>query len=204
MHVAIRSHFNTYSHPRYYICFLSTFVQFYILTFLYVQCILQPCVFLFSSVLYVDCTWDKSEMTSIKTCLYNNSRKSKVIPIDNVYTICKWCISLMSSVYCSDLDIWPDSMKDTIVKSLLKVTNTVEIIDPWWRHQMETFFALLAFCEGNSTVTVEFPSQRPVTRNFDVSLICASPKRLSKPSRRQWFETSSRSLWLHCNVIFLP
>ena len=39
---------------------------------------------------------------------------------------------------------------------------------PWWRHQMETFSALLALCAGNSPVTGEFPSQRPVTRRFDV------------------------------------
>ena len=35
---------------------------------------------------------------------------------------------------------------------------------PWWRHQMETFSALLAICGGNSPV----PTQRPVTRSFDV------------------------------------
>ena len=34
---------------------------------------------------------------------------------------------------------------------------------------METFSALLAICAGNSPVTVEFPSQRPVTRSSDVS-----------------------------------
>ena len=33
---------------------------------------------------------------------------------------------------------------------------------------METFSALLAICAGNSPVTGEFPSQRPVTRSFDV------------------------------------
>ena len=33
---------------------------------------------------------------------------------------------------------------------------------------METFSALLAICVGNSLVTGEFPSQRPVTRSFDV------------------------------------
>ena len=38
---------------------------------------------------------------------------------------------------------------------------------------METFPALLALCAGNSPVTGEFPSQRPVTRSFDVSLILA-------------------------------
>ena len=33
---------------------------------------------------------------------------------------------------------------------------------------METFSALLALCEGNSPVTGEFPSQRPVSRSFDI------------------------------------
>ena len=38
----------------------------------------------------------------------------------------------------------------------------------WWRHQMEKFSALLVLCAGNSPVTGEFPSQRPVTLSFDV------------------------------------
>ena len=37
----------------------------------------------------------------------------------------------------------------------------------WWRHQMETFSALLALCAGNSPVPGEFPALRPVTRSFD-------------------------------------
>ena len=32
---------------------------------------------------------------------------------------------------------------------------------------METFSALLAICAGNSPITGEFPTQRPVTRSFD-------------------------------------
>ena len=69
----------------------------------------------------------------------------------------------------------------------------------WWRHQMEAFSALLALCVGNSPVTGEFPTQRPVTRSFDVFLICALNKRLSKQSWSWWSETPSRSLWCHCN-----
>ena len=42
------------------------------------------------------------------------------------------------------------------------------IQNAWWRHQMETFSALLAICAGNSPVPGEFPAQRPVTRSFDV------------------------------------
>ena len=44
----------------------------------------------------------------------------------------------------------------------------------WWRHQMETFSALLAICARNSPVAGEFPTQRPVTRSFDVFLWYAS------------------------------
>ena len=38
---------------------------------------------------------------------------------------------------------------------------------------METSSALLAICVGNSPVAGEFPTQRPVTRSFDVFFICA-------------------------------
>ena len=38
----------------------------------------------------------------------------------------------------------------------------------WWRHQIQTFSALLAICAGNSPVPGEFPTQRPVTRSFGV------------------------------------
>ena len=40
-------------------------------------------------------------------------------------------------------------------------------------NMMEAFSALLAFCVGNSPVTDEFPSQKPVTWSFEFSLICA-------------------------------
>ena len=74
------------------------------------------------------------------------------------------------------------------------------IVVTWWRHQMETFSALLALCAENSPVTGEFPSQRPVTRSFDVFLDLRLNKRWSKRSRRRWFGTPSHSLWRHCNV----
>ena len=40
--------------------------------------------------------------------------------------------------------------------------SRTDLTTSWWRHQMETFFALLAICAGNAPVTGEFPSQRPV------------------------------------------
>ena len=62
--------------------------------------------------------------------------------------------------------------------------------ETWWRHQMETFSALLTICAGNTPVTGEFPSQRPVTRSFDVFFDLRLNKRLSK---------QSCPLWRHCN-----
>ena len=71
------------------------------------------------------------------------------------------------------------------------------------RHQMETFSALLVLCEGNLPVTGEFPSQRPVTRSFEVFFDLRLNTRLSKQSRRRWFEMPSRSLWRHYHVMTL-
>ena len=69
-----------------------------------------------------------------------------------------------------------------------------------WKH----IFALLALSEGNPPATGGFPPQRPVTRSFDVFLDMRLNKRLSKQSKRCWFETLSCSLWRHCNEVRAP
>ena len=47
----------------------------------------------------------------------------------------------------------------------------------------------------------EFPTQRPVTRSFDVFFDLRLNKRLSKQPWGWWFETPLWSLWRHCNVV---
>ena len=75
-----------------------------------------------------------------------------------------------------------------------------KVPETWWRHHaLETFSVLLTLCAGNSPVTGEFPSQSSVKRSFDVFFDLGLNKRLSKQSRRQWFETPSSSLWRHTN-----
>ena len=66
------------------------------------------------------------------------------------------------------LDLEYQQLKDFLFSPLCDISHT-----EWWRHQMETFSALLAICAGNSPVTGEFPAQRPVTRSFDVLFIFA-------------------------------
>ena len=84
--------------------------------------------------------------------------------------------------------------------SKLLMTHLLSAYMPWWRHQMKIFSALLATCAGNSPVPGEFPTQRPLTRSFDVFFHLRLNKRLSKQSWGWWFETLSRPLWRHLNA----
>ena len=77
--------------------------------------------------------------------------------------------------------------------------NRAPLLSTWWRHQMDTFSALLAVCARNSPVPGEFPEQRPVTPNLDVFFDLRLNKGLSKQSWGWWFETLSRPLWRHGN-----
>ena len=52
---------------------------------------------------------------------------------------------------------------------------------------------------GNSPVSGEFPSKRPVRRFFDIFFHMLLNKRLNKQSWGWWFVTPSRSLWRHSN-----
>ena len=67
-----------------------------------------------------------------------------------------------------------------------------------------SFSALLAICAGNSLVTGEFPTQRPVTQSFGVFFDLGLNERLSKQSWGWWFKTPSRSLWRHSNDTWPP
>ena len=86
----------------------------------------------------------------------------------------------------------------SVIHQLTIVATTCP--DPWWRHQMETFSALLAICAGNSPISGEFPAQRPVTRSVDIIFDVRLNKQLSKQLWGWWFETQSGSLWRHCNA----
>ena len=86
----------------------------------------------------------------------------------------------------------------TLHNACLETVKQPRTTKTWWRHQMETFSALLVICAGNSPVPGEFPAQRPATRSFDVFFDLCLNKRLSKQSWGWWFETPSRSWWRHC------
>ena len=52
---------------------------------------------------------------------------------------------------------------------------------------------------GHCMVNGEFPSQKPVTRSFDIFFDLRLNKRSNELSWRRRFDTSSCSLWRHCS-----
>ena len=109
-------------------------------------------------------------------------------PFQSVYMICSYLKNGMIHI--------------CVLISFTTFVAWQQSLSPWrtrWRHQMKTSSALLALCAGNSPVTGEFSSQRPVTRGFDAFFDLRLNKRLSKQSRGWWFETPSRLLLRHCN-----
>ena len=91
-----------------------------------------------------------------------------------------------------NLPQWPYSKLNVILGSAVKKY----FLKLWWPHQMGTFPVL--------PVTGESPSQRPVTRSFDVFFDLRLNKRLNKQSGCRWFETLSRSLWRQYNALTVP
>ena len=109
------------------------------------------------------------------------------------------CWNILYNATADPEGLFQDTCPASIWRLLERTIRCVQIVT-WWRHQIETFFALLALCAGNPPFTGEFPSQRPVTRTFDIFFDLRPNKRLSKQSWGWWFEAPSRPLCRHCNA----
>ena len=118
------------------------------------------------------------------------------------FTICsvQWRIDIYIDKTEAHMPLWYNFRIG--IPMLAGWSDRCRIDRAWWRHQMETFSALLAICAGNSPVPGEFPTQRPVTRSFDVYFDLRPNKRSSKQSLGWWFETLSPPLWRHRNEIW--
>ena len=123
---------------------------------------------------------------------------------------CVWCTGapFTDMDYCQISDISGTKIvQPSIVYDIGYSTFIVRCLEyswkwcqSWWRHPIETFSAILALCAGNSPVTGEFPSQRPVAWSSDVFFVLPLNKPLSKQSWGWWFDMPLCPLWHHCTV----
>ena len=79
-------------------------------------------------------------------------------------------------------------------------TKFQELLDLMMTSSNGNIFRVTGPLWGEPPVTDGFYSQRPVTQRFEVFFDPRMNKRLSKQSRRRWFETPSHSLWCNYNV----
>ena len=114
--------------------------------------------------------------------------------------VCKWQIRIITAKtpheFISEEEGIYDVIQDTKPTAVWYNTEGIVVSH---HDDVIKFSVSLAICEGNPPVIGGFPSQRPVTRSFDVFFDLRPNKRLSNQSRRRWCETPLRSLWRHCN-----
>ena len=89
----------------------------------------------------------------------------RIINGDHFSNMTWMIIEMMNSIFRFSTGMMVYSI--SVLETLSHLTASA-LSNPWWRHEMETFSELLALCAGNSPVTGEFPSQRPVTQSFGV------------------------------------
>ena len=110
--------------------------------------------------------------------------------------------------------VWPHLSKQ--VQAHMIAADTLQ---PWWRHQMETFSASLALCVGNSPVPVNSPhkgqwrgalmfSFLPLYKKGDktkcdsyrpISLLCAISKLFEKVVYNQLYDYFTKNKLFHDN-----
>ena len=86
-----------------------------------------------------------------------------------------------------------------IIKGVLYHNNSI-ITGAMMTSSNENIFRVTGPLCGEFTGPGEFPTQRPVTRSFDVFFDLRLNKRLSKQPWSWWFETPAWSLWRHRNA----
>ena len=138
-----------------------------VITFSYTKCFVHSytvdvvCTLSYWNSQVYECPWWIWAYTNPAWCL-----------IHRCIVICLFCSRRLRMYYSMMTILWRDRI----------IIHGFKAIITWWRHQMETFSALLALCAGNSPVTGEFPAQRPVRRSFDIFFDLCQNKRLSKQS----------------------
>ena len=107
---------------------------------------------------------------------------------------CKWLRPVRYSVRYSNIS--PICVYQIYLNSAKLLLHMHEPV-PMMTSSNGNIFRVTGPLCGEFTGPGEFPTQRPVTRSFDVFFDLLLNKRLSKQPWGWWFETLSWSLWRH-------
>ena len=105
----------------------------------------------------------------------------------------------LTGLYINPLDTRASSLFDMECKSMCWWIGFSAFIQIMMTTPNGNIFRVTGHLCGEVTGPGEFPTQSPVTRNFDVFFDLRQKKLLSTQSRGWWFETPSRPSWRHRN-----
>ena len=106
--------------------------------------------------------------------MQNHMRLGTILGYDNGFVPVQRQAIIWTSIDLLSIRPWGTNFNEISIK--FKSFHSRKLI---WRHHMETFSALLPVCARKPPVTGGFPSQRPVTRSFDVFFDLRLNKRLN-------------------------
>ena len=101
-----------------------------------------------------DRIWCNKHFRHTTTEKYDNNGKGGYFRFDDDNNMSYRYITLAIDMYCLIIHRFGQSVTMIVVvtmDNLMPESSVLKIT--WWRHQMETFSALLAICTGNSPVT---------------------------------------------------
>ena len=137
--------------------------------------------------------WRWKAMSYEQNQLITLSSLSNLFATQKLFTICcnvaEWCIMNDIIAHCRRNSTTVKSWKSHITCPMLTSSNG-------------NMFHVTGLLCGGFTGLGEFPTQRPVTRSFDVFFDLRLNKRWSKQPWGRWFETPSWSLWRQRNALF--
>ena len=130
---------------------------------------------------------------------FNGDQVALCDELSFIFYVIRFCVEMATSL-CNSV------MSKTRVFTDKKGWNKKQSHPLQWRHnerdgviKSKHFPRYWPLCAGNSSVTGEFPSQRPATRSFGVFVDMCLNKRSSEQLWGCWFEMPLGSLWRHCN-----
>ena len=111
-----------------------------------------------------DNTWWRHKLPIWRLLLYQICKAKHSWWINSLQTTEHWChLNLIASQIAGNATAFQQHIDDSITEN----------IKAWWRHQMETFSALLALCAGNSPVPVNSPHKGQWRGALMFPFICA-------------------------------
>ena len=168
----------------------------------------QPCLFIYGNKGVFSMSIQDTPMMWHVVCSHGQLWIFQ--PVRLIYAYRKWCWKTHYLAFTRN-ETRDDNEKTVPRETQQSITGKVQMPFPG---KSSWFFIMMTSSNGNifrvtGLLWGEFTGHHliPLKKASDAELWClfylCLNKRLSKQSRRWWFETPSRPLWRHCNILHI-